>query len=567
MQHKRWIYTNVYYIYIYIVLPILHNNITVGIRPGENFTYTFRAWPAGTHYWHSHMDGMQSAKGLRGAFIVHDKNEETYMPPYDEEKIIVLADEWRDPEVCLKLEGAMAGNDVCSDIDYASFNGQVAWGDMQKPDLKKYPYPLLEVEEGKCYRLRLIMQASNAENYIVTFSGHDLTLVALDGVPVRPLQISQINMHIGERADVILCADQPKGYYAIEMMYDYACSLTKGHFIPPGFHAVSSCKFYSFLYYSGYKDLLGPPTSPKGKGGGAYPKPLRGPRFDLTDPGDWRLTQPLDLRPEPEEPDARFVMNLGLKGPIYESPTDEPLRNGRWYMDINGRKETWKKPLTPALHTKNKCGVSGVPILDIPENASSVEIILNNLSPTAHAIHLHGLLFQVINIANYSWCNVNRTACFVMPEQMNPCPEEDRRMSDINHMSGLMDMYWGCVYNETKYKRFQNLKTPLRKDSFQLWQRSWAVLRIHAWAPGIWQFHCHMEQHIPLGMISALNVLPSKQPPIPENLPTEGPCPVWSWKNETQVEALENHQLLQENARLQQQVVELQKELNSKCNA
>ena len=33
------------------------------------------------------------------------------------------------------------------------------------------------------------------------------------------------------------------------------------------------------------------------------------------------------------------------------------------------------------------------------------------------------------------------------------------------------------------------------------------------------------------------------------------------------VEALENHQLLQENARLQQQVVELQKELNSKCNA
>ena len=113
------------HIYICIVLPFLHNNITIGIRPGENFTYTFRAWPAGTHYWHSHMDGMQSAKGLRGAFIVHDKNEETYMPPYDEEKIIVLADEWRDPEVCLKLEGAMAGNDVCSDIDYASFNGQV----------------------------------------------------------------------------------------------------------------------------------------------------------------------------------------------------------------------------------------------------------------------------------------------------------------------------------------------------------------------------------------------------------------------------------------------------------
>ena len=60
-----------------------------------------------------------------------------------------------------------------------------------------------------------------------------------------------------------------------------------------------------------------------------------------------------------------------------------------------------------------------------------------------------------------------------------------------------------------------------------------------------------MEQHIPLGMVMALNVraplslshphslltpcsptckqvLPSKQNPIPADVPTEGPCPVWS---------------------------------------
>lgn len=35
----------------------------------------------------------------------------------------------------------------------------------------------------------------------------------------------------------------------MEMTYDYACSLTKGHFIPPGFHPVSSCNFYGFLHY------------------------------------------------------------------------------------------------------------------------------------------------------------------------------------------------------------------------------------------------------------------------------------------------------------------------------
>jgi len=272
----------------------------------------------------------------------------------------------------------------------------------------------------------------------------------------------------------------------------------------------------------------GPPTSPKGTGGGANPKPVSGPSFDLTNPSAWTLTEPVDVRPEKPEPDARFTISLGLNGPLYNDPTDDPLTKGRWYMDIDGRRESWKKPMSPTLHTKNKCGGVGVPIIDVPEDASTVEIVLNNLSPTAHNIHLHGMLFQVINMANFSWCNVNKTACFLMPKQVNPCPRANRRFADNNHTGGIEDLYWGCVYNEETDKATQNLAKPLRKDSFQLWQRSWAVLRIHAWAPGVWQFHCHMEQHIPLGMITALNVLPSQQKPVPDDVPTEGPCQKWS---------------------------------------
>merc|ERR1712166_425656 len=106
--------------------------------------------------------------------------------------------------------------------------------------------------------------------------------------------------------------------------------------------------------------------------------------------------------------------------------------------------------------------------------------------------------FQVTNFANFEWCNINKTACFVMPEQLNPCPPEDRRFSDNNYTGlkhPLQDLYWGCTYNATKNKHTQNLATPLRKDSFQVWQRSWAVIRFKAEFPGVWQFHCHMEQH------------------------------------------------------------------------
>ena len=121
------------------------------ILPGENFTYEFRAWPAGSHYWHSHMDGMQSAKGLRGPIVVKKRPEQDPVYStfkYDEERVVVLSDEWQNPDVCLKLEGAMAGNDVCSDIEYASVNGIVATGDLQKFH-KEYPYPLIDVDEGK----------------------------------------------------------------------------------------------------------------------------------------------------------------------------------------------------------------------------------------------------------------------------------------------------------------------------------------------------------------------------------------------------------------------------------
>ena len=157
-----------------------------------------------------------------------------------------------------------------------------------------------------------------------------------------------------------------------------------------------------------------------------------------------------------------------------------------------------------------------------------------------------------------------------MPVQANPCPKEDRERADKNgKVLGIEDLYWGCTYNAAKHKATENLKTPLRKDSFQLWQRSWAVLRIHAWAPGIWQFHCHMEQHIPLGMIMALNIKPSLQPPLPDSVPTEGPCPVWSknmnfynqYKENTKLRGDDNTILKNENKLLTDRIEELEKQL------
>lgn len=490
------------------------------IDAGSNMTYTWKAWPEGTHYYHSHMDSVQSARGIRGPIVVKNP-EDPFKDMYDEEMTVVMADEWKDPGVCLKLEGAMPGNDVCADIRHGSFNGQYGNGQ------GKYPYPLIEVEDGKCYRMRFVMIGSNTENFVMTLAGHNMTLLALDGTAVKPILVSSFNLHLGERVDVVVCANQPSGAYHMQARYDYACTLTKGHFIPPGFTAVPECEFHAFMKYkSAWKVPSGWP--PKGTGGGANPAPVSGVKFDLTNRKGWNMTQPLEPQHTPSEPDASFTINMGLTGPVYDGPTDAPMTKGKWYMDFDENRNktnpprSWSNPKVPLYKSKGAYGHGDIPIINIPETPgrpTEVEIVLNNLSPAAHMIHLHGMRFRVVNFADFEWCSINRTACFVMPYMINPCPVHDRKVSDPNNKGIEFGGYWGCAYNKTTDQPKQNLATPLVKDMIQVWQRSWAVIRIQAWNPGYWFFHCHMEQHIPLGMQTVLNVLPSQQPPMPSDIP------------------------------------------------
>jgi FtsP/CotA-like multicopper oxidase with cupredoxin domain len=200
-------------------------------------------------------------------------------------------------------------------------------------------------------------------------------------------------------------------------------------------------------------------------------------------------------------------------------------------MFNTGNITPWKKPLTPLLQTKGECGAGGVPFITVPENATTVEVVINNLMPTAHVLHMHGMSFSVINYAPFSetWCSVNRPDCFSLnlaKAQKKDCPGARHADPLTNWSTG--DVYWGCPYDPATDKKTQNLEAPLQKDMISIWRRSWVVIRFKATNPGAWLFHCHMEQHIPTGQIMAFNIKPSEQPPIPEDVPTEGPCPKWS---------------------------------------
>jgi FtsP/CotA-like multicopper oxidase with cupredoxin domain len=61
------------------------------LGPMQSHTYEFKAYPAGTHYWHAHISTM-IADGLTGPLIVHPKEGEGEYVDYNEDQILFLQD-------------------------------------------------------------------------------------------------------------------------------------------------------------------------------------------------------------------------------------------------------------------------------------------------------------------------------------------------------------------------------------------------------------------------------------------------------------------------------------------
>jgi FtsP/CotA-like multicopper oxidase with cupredoxin domain len=153
------------------------------IQPGQEFTYTFPASPAGTYFFHPHV-GLQLDRGLYGTLIVVPAAGD---PPFDREHLIVL-DDW--------LAGPpLPGQDPV----YATWllNGRTSLGQAA-----------LDVRRGEQVRLRFV-NASAATHYAVAVDGHPMTVTHADGRPVRPVVVDALSLGAGERYDVMISADRP----------------------------------------------------------------------------------------------------------------------------------------------------------------------------------------------------------------------------------------------------------------------------------------------------------------------------------------------------------------------
>jgi FtsP/CotA-like multicopper oxidase with cupredoxin domain len=177
------------------------------IASGDTFTYTFRAEPAGTYFYHSHV-GLQLDRGLLGPLIVEERNPHV---EYDREYVVIV-DDYLPREPKLPSDGGRGGGmggrggmmgDIRPPYEGLLVNGRLP----ENPQT-------FDVTEGERIRFRFV-NAASATVFGVRIAGHEMTVTHADGQPVEPVDADSFVFGAGERYDAVVEATNP-GTWAVQ---------------------------------------------------------------------------------------------------------------------------------------------------------------------------------------------------------------------------------------------------------------------------------------------------------------------------------------------------------------
>ncbi len=207
--------------------------------PGETFTYQFPVIQHGTYWYHSH-SGFQEQTGLYGAIIIDPATPEPFQVDRDE---VVLLSDWSDEDpqhlyaTLKKLSHYYNFNertmfDTLRDFRdkgvIQTFKDRHMWNSMRMSqsdlaDITGYTYTYLmngqspngnwtcQFKPGERIRLRFI-NASAMTFFDIRIPGLDMTVVAMDGQPVKPVNFHEVRLGVAETLDVIVEPKHDRAY-------------------------------------------------------------------------------------------------------------------------------------------------------------------------------------------------------------------------------------------------------------------------------------------------------------------------------------------------------------------
>ncbi|KAI0416031.1 L559a mutant of Melanocarpus Albomyces laccase [Xylaria grammica] len=327
------------------------------IPPGGSKTYTFRLTQYGTTWYHSHFSS-QYANGIFGAIQINGPSSANYdidLGVYPINDFYLASSEEIVKASQLGASGPTSAN--------VMFNGTNV-----NPSGSGGAYSTINLEPGKTHLLRLY-NPSAQHHYQVSIVGHNLTVIETDLVPVTPITADNLFLGIGQRAHVLITADQEADNYwmNVTMPVENKCGVSDNPFPAAIVHYTSVTEGIPTVMgtvpaNSGCQDsLLYEPIVPQA----ANPE-----TFNQTDDNTVVMTSV-------STPTVHWVINGSS---IYNSTA----------------KVDWSKPVIDYVLSGNTSYPASENIITIDEKDAWTYWIIESTSTGPHPMHLHGHDFLVL---------------------------------------------------------------------------------------------------------------------------------------------------------------------------
>lgn len=125
--------------------------------------------------------------------------------------------------------------------------------------------------------------------------------------------------------------------------------------------------------------------------------------------------------------------------------------------------------------TKGAVCADGVPLVQVDETASDIELSIHNELSELEVVHIHGLRFQIMSMS----------------------------LEGFTHDVAA---------------------APVLRDTVAIAAGESVTLRVMADNPGMWMVHAMGTNSFERGAATVLSVLPSQFPAVPSDVPRDGPC-------------------------------------------
>ncbi|KAJ3187554.1 ferroxidase fet3 [Irineochytrium annulatum] len=398
------------------------------VPPGQNLTYSFTPQQHGTYWIHGHNLG-HYVDGLRAPFIIVNPNEHN---KYDAEYAVSIAD-WYHGEHKEVIQ------------QFLSLYNPV--GNEPVPDsglINEASTSVFHFNPGMTYRLRLVSFGALV-TYNFWIDGHDMQVIEVDGVDTVAMPVSSVALAPAQRYSVLVTArSQGNG---TDMNYQMHAAMNTDMFDPTVTPADINPLVNATVIYAS-------PSNPMFEGMGQ-------PNDTLDDTMLLMYNPPAPLL----KADTQVVLAV-----IFQVMSDG-INHGTFNNLVYTRPNV---PTLFSMQTLDNASLSNPTAYGWDTNPfvfkhmDVVEVVIDNTDGGNHPFHLHGHVFQVIEVnPDHSYDPMNLTDPATLPP-------------------------------------------PMVRDTIVAPGGGYVVIRFVADNPGAWFFHCHIEWHFSAGLIATFIEAPEK---------------------------------------------------------